>query len=316
MNKVVITGGAGFIGSHLADEVSEQGYHVIIIDDLSSGKMENITTLLKNSDARFIQGSVTDLPLMQDVCKGVTYVYHLAAIASPPKSVDNPMANHEVNLTGTLNVLLAARDNNVKKVVYASSAAVYGNTRILPTGEDTPTMPRSPYAVAKLAGEYYCQVFTEAYGPPTVCLRYFNIYGPRQDPASEYAAVIPAFIRMASRGEPLTIDGDGEQTRDFVFVKDVVRANILAVESEANGIFNIGSGEGITINQLADTITKLTRSDVKPVYRDPRQGDIIHSLADITRAIALGYRPVYNLEAGIKETILINEALPSSRKIL
>ncbi len=315
MKKAVITGGAGFIGSHLAEEVFKRGYHVVILDDLSSGKMENIAGLLGNAGTEFIRGSIVGLPLLQKVFRGVTHVFHLAAIASPPKSMEDPLADHEVNLTGTLNVLMAARDNGVKKVVYASSAAVYGDTLTLPTGEDTPAMPRSPYAVAKLAGEYYCRVFTEAYGLPAVCLRYFNIYGPRQDPASDYAAVIPAFIQMASQGEPLTIDGDGEQTRDFVFIKDVVRANILASEGELSGVYNIGSGEGTTVNGLAEMIIRLTGGKVKPVYGDPRPGDITHSLADITRAAALSYRPAYSLEAGIKETILSNNTLTSSRKI-
>jgi UDP-glucose 4-epimerase len=315
MKKAVITGGAGFIGSHLAEEVLKRGYHVIILDDLSAGKMENIAGLLRDSNAEFIRGSIVDLPWLQKVFRGVTYVFHLAAIASVAKSMENPLATHEVNLTGTLNVLQAAKDNGVKKVIYASSAAVYGDTLTLPAGEDTPALPQSPYAVAKLAGEHYCRVFTEAYGLPAVCLRSFNIYGPRQDPASDYAAVIPAFIRRASRGEPLTIYGDGEQTRDFLYVQDAVKANILAAESGLSGVFNIGSGEGTTINRLAGMIISLVKSKVKTVYGDSRPGDIRHSRADITRAAALGYRPGYTLEAGIKATILSNDTTLSSPKI-
>jgi UDP-glucose 4-epimerase len=315
MKKAVVTGGAGFIGSHLAEEVSKQGYKVIILDDLSAGKMENIAGLLKDSKAEFVRGSVVDLPRLQKVFRDANYIFHLAAIASVPKSMKDPLASHEVNLTGTLNVLQAARDNGVKKLVYASSAAVYGDTRVQPTGEDVPALPQSPYAVAKLAGEHYCRVFTEAYGLPAVCLRYFNIFGPRQDPASEYAAVIPAFIQKATRGEPLAIDGDGEQTRDFVYVKDAVRANILAAESGLSGVFNIGGGQSISINHLADLILRLAGSNQKPVHREPRAGDIKHSLADITRARKLGFHPAYTLEAGIKEMMLSQSTGVSSRKI-
>jgi UDP-glucose 4-epimerase len=316
MKKAVITGGAGFIGSHLAEGVSRQGYQVVILDDLSAGKMENIADLLKNAPAEFIRGSIVDLRLLQKVFRDAACVFHLAAIASVPKSMKDPLGSHEVNLTGTLNVLQAARENGVKKVVYASSAAVYGDTRVQPTGEGVPTAPQSPYAVSKLAGEYYCRVFQEAYGMPAVCLRYFNIYGPRQDPASEYAAVIPAFIQKASRGEPLTIYGDGKQTRDFVYVKDVVQANLLAAESGISGVFNIGSGEAITINRLAVIINKLTGNKSPLVYRDPRPGDILHSLADIKQALKAGYRPGYALEAGLREMIQHSPGPPSSRKIL
>jgi UDP-glucose 4-epimerase len=314
MKKAVVTGGAGFIGSHLAAELSKRGYHVIILDDLSSGKMENIADLIKNAGAEFVRGSITDLPLLPKVFRDVTYVFHLAAIASVPKSMEDPLSSHEVTLTGTLKVLQAANESGVKKLVYASSAAVYGDTVTMPTGEDTPTLPQSPYAVAKLAGEYYCRVFTEAFKLPTVCLRYFNIFGPRQDPASQYASVIPVFIQRASRGEPLFIDGDGEQTRDFVFVKDVVKANIMAAEGDFTGIYNIGGGKKISVNQLAEIILKLTGSTEKPVHRQPRPGDIKHSMADITRARGVGYHPGYTLEDGLREMILPKQAALDSRK--
>ena len=301
--RVLITGGAGFIGSHLVDELARRGYYVIILDDLSTGKMENIELLLKKENAEFIQGSITDLPLLQKLFQGVDYVFHQAALPSVLRSVEDPLSTNKVNITGTLNVLLAARDNNTKKVIYASSSSVYGNTPTLPKTEDMVPHPQSPYTVTKLAGEYYCQVFYQVYGLPTVCLRYFNVYGPRQNPNSQYAAVIPRFIQRVLGDKPPIIFGDGEQTRDFTFVKDAVEANILAAESDATGVFNIGKGESISINRLAELIIELVGKGVKPVHREPRPGDIRHSLADISKAKAFGYDPNYNLEEGLRETI-------------
>jgi len=314
MRKVVVTGGAGFIGSHLAKELARRGYEVIILDDLSTGRMKNITGLTKtrnptNSTTQktqqvvFIQGSVTDVLLLQKLFQGAHYVFHQAAIPSVPRSIANPQASHEANITGTLNVLLAARDNGIKKVIYASSSSVYGDTPELPKREDMPPNPQSPYAVTKLAGEYYCGVFQRVYGLHTVCLRYFNVYGPRQDPNSQYAAVVPRFISRVFQGECPIIFGDGDQTRDFTFIEDVVEANILAAESEATGIFNIGRGERITINQLAGLTIKLIGSNVEPVYEDPRPGDIRHSLADVSRAKTFGYEPKCSLEYGLREII-------------
>ena len=303
MKKVVVTGGAGFIGSHLAEELVRQGYQTIILDDLSTGRMENIEKLLKNENVEFIRGSVTDLSMLKKLFKDTSYIFHLAAIPSVPRSIKNPQATHEVNVNGTLNVLLAAKENTVKKVVYASSSSVYGDTPTLPKKEDMTPHPLSPYAVTKLAGEYYCQIFHEVYKLPTVCLRYFNVYGPRQDPSSQYAAVIPRFIKMVSEGNPPIIFGDGEQTRDFTFVKDAVEANILAAESNASGLFNIARGESTTINHLAKLIIGLIGNNVEPVHQEPRLGDVRHSLADISRASTFGYRPKYSLEAGLCEMI-------------
>jgi len=252
--KVVITGGAGFIGSHLADELARRGYKVTIIDDLSTGKIENMASLLGTGSVEFIRGSVTDLPLLQELFQGVDYVFHQAAVASVPQSIETPLVSNDVNVSGTLKVLLAARDNGVRKVIYASSSSIYGDDTALPQKEDSLPGPQSPYAVSKLAGEYYCRVFQEVYGLPTVCLRYFNVYGPRCEPDSQYAAVIPRFISRVSRGEPPIIYGDGEQTRDFVFVNDIVEANILAAQTDVSGIFNVGNGESITINQLAELV--------------------------------------------------------------
>ena len=303
MKKVVITGGAGFIGSHLSEELARRGYHTIILDDLSTGKKENIEPLLKRENVEFIKGSITDLPLLQKVFSCVLYVFHMEAVTSVPQSIENPQASHEVNATGTLNVLLAARDNSVSKVNFSSSAAVYGDTPAPTQKEDMLPSPQSPYAVAKLTGEYYCRVFQEVYALPTACLRYFNVYGSRQDPLSQYAAVIPRFLTAVSQGNPPIIFGDGEQTRDFIFIKDVVTANILVAESEMSGVYNIGKGERTSINQLAEIIISLTGKDIKPVYEKPRAGDIIHSLADISRVGSFGYKPQYSLVEGIKQIL-------------
>ena len=303
VKKVVITGGAGFIGSHLAERLIKQGYRTIILDDLSTGKIENIKEMLNKESVEFVQGSVTDLRLLNRIFQDASYIFHLAAIPSVPRSVENPQASHEVNVNGTLNVLLAARENSVRKVVYASSSSVYGDTPTLPKREDMMPCPLSPYAVTKLTGEYYCQVFSKVYQLPTVCLRYFNIYGPRQDPNSQYAAVIPRFIQRVSEGNPPIIFGDGEQTRDFTFVKDAVEANILAAESDASGLVNISRGESISLNELAKLIIGTIGNNVKPVHQEPRPGDIRHSLADIAKARAYGYEPKYSLEAGLGETI-------------
>ena len=303
MKRVVVTGGAGFIGSHLAEELVRRGYYVIILDDVSTGKIENIELLLKQGTVEFIQGSITDFPLLRKLFQGIDYVFHQAAIPSVARSIENPQVTHEVNVTGTLKVLLAARDNRVRKVIYASSSSVYGDTPTLPKSEDMVPNPQSPYAVTKLAGEFYCRVFQEVYGLPAVCLRYFNVYGPRQDPHSQYAAVIPSFIKRVSEKSPPIIFGDGEQTRDFTFVKDAVEANLLAAESNTTGIFNIGGGESISINQLARLTVKLIGNNIEPIYAEPRPGDIRHSLADISRAKGFGYNPKYSLEEGLRETI-------------
>jgi len=303
MQRTIVTGGAGFIGSHLAEELVRRGYQGTILDDLSTGKVENIKALMTNSDVRFIKGSVTDLSLLSKLFQNIDYVFHLAAIPSVSRSIENPLASHRVSVTGTLKVLLAAKENKVKKVIYASSSSVYGDTPALPKREDMLPNPQSPYAVTKLAGEYYCQVFHQIYGLPTISLRYFNVYGLRQDPNSQYAAVIPTFIKRLSEGKPPIIFGNGEQTRDFTFIKDAVEANILAAESNATGIFNIGTGQRITINELARLIPRLLGKDIKPIHREARPGDIRHSLADISKAKQFGYNPRYSLEEGLKETI-------------
>ena len=303
MAKAIVTGGAGFIGSHLAEELARRGYQVVILDDLSTGKMENIKGLLDKDNVTFVQGSIGDLSLLKRLFRNIDFVFHQAAISSVPRSIENPLATNETNVTGTLNVLLAAKDSGVKKVIYASSTAVYGDTPTLPQKEEMMPNPQSPYAITKLIGEYYCQVFQAVYCLPTVSLRYFNVYGPKQDPNSDYAAVIPRFIKRVSKGKSPIIFGDGEQTRDFAFVTDVVRANISAAESDATGVFNIGQGRRVTINELARLIIHIMNKDLGVIYQGARPGDIRHSLADINKARLFGYEPQYDLERGLKETI-------------
>ena len=299
--KIVITGGAGFIGSNLAEVLSKDNANeVIVLDDLSTGKLANT----KEMAIKFVNGSITDLELLQTIFKDVDYVLHQAAIPSVPRSINEPIASNNANITGTLNVLVAARDRNVKKVVYASSSSVYGDTPKLPKREDMTPTPLSPYAVTKLTGEHYCNVFNEVYGLKTVALRYFNVYGPKQDPYSDYAAVIPKFVSRVLRDEPPLIYGDGQQTRDFTFVKDVVTANIRAMNSAATGVFNIASGNRITIQELAELVMKLMDKDLGVILEEPRKGDVLHSLADVSKAKAgFGYEPGYRLETGLEETV-------------
>ncbi len=303
MKKTIVTGGAGFIGSHLVEELVRRDYSVTVIDDLSSGSVDNLSSLLSENKIELVQETITNLSVLQKLFTGVDCVFHQAAIGSVPRSVAYPEIFHDVNITGTFNVLLAARDNNVSKVVYASSSSVYGDTPTLPKKEDMIPEPLSPYAVTKLTGEYYCKVFQKVYNLPTVCLRYFNVYGPRQNPHSQYAAAIPLFIKNCRENNPPVIFGDGEQTRDFTFVYDVVQANILAAESDAAGVYNVSQGERITINRLVEYIIEKTGADVRPVYTQERPGDILHSLAEISRAKTFGYQPEFDLQTGLERTI-------------
>jgi UDP-glucose 4-epimerase len=291
--KYIVTGGAGFIGSHVVEAIAGS-HEVVVIDNFSSGKPENLIGLPDN--IRVIQGSITNLPLLKDAFRGADGIFHMAAIASVASSVDDPLSTHTTNITGTLNVLLAARICEVKKVVFASSSAVYGDEPTLPKREDMLPVPLSPYSVSKLAGEYYCKVFSELFGVKTISLRYFNVFGPRQDPLSEYAAVIPNFIIRLLDHQPPLIFGDGKQTRDFIYVKDVVQANILAMQSSATGIFNIGSGKSIDLNTLARTVAEVMKVNLSPSYENPRSGDIRNSVSDITAAKkAFGYQTGYSL---------------------
>jgi len=301
--KTLVTGGAGFIGSHLVKELIVRGYRVTILDDLSTGSVDNIRETLVSGRAELVRGSITDTNLLTQCCLGVRYLFHLAAISRVPQSVADPVSTHEVNINGTLKVLLAARQSGVAKFIYASSSSVYGENPELPQHEEMVPQPVSPYAVSKLVGEHYAGVFQQIYGLPTVSLRFFNAYGSHQDPDSPYSNVIPLFIRRITQGiAPLVFD-DGEQSRDFVYVKDIVRAALLVAESEASGTFNIGSGQGTSVNQLLAHIGEIIGCKVEPEYRPPRPGDPKHTLADIRRAAKIGYRPEYDIARGLREVV-------------
>jgi len=297
--KYVITGGAGFIGSHIAQTLA-QDHEVIVIDNLFSGNLKNI----QEFPVIFKNGDITDLQFLKSTFDEADGIFHQAAITSVPRSVKNPLPTNEVNILGTLNVLIAARDMNVKKVVYASSSSIYGDTEILPKKENFTPNPLSPYGVSKLAGEQYCKVFSELYGLQTVSLRYFNVFGPRQDPKSEYSAVIPKFISKIINRESPTIFGDGSQTRDFTYVKDVVQANIKAMKGSTSGIFNIAYNQQISLNTLALMIMDIIGFQIPITYAAPRSGDIHDSRADISEAKnKLNYFPEYSVKTGLEETI-------------
>ncbi|HEX6816429.1 MAG TPA: SDR family oxidoreductase [Gemmatimonadaceae bacterium] len=303
----VVTGGAGFIGSHLVEHLvtAAGGHRVTVLDNFSTGKRENLAPWL--DQIRVVEGSVTDPDACRDAIAGADFVLHQAALPSVPRSLRDPVASHEANTTGTLNVLIAARDAHVKRVVYAASSSAYGNTAELPKREEMLPRPLSPYAAAKYAGEQYCRAFHASFGVGTIALRYFNVFGPRQDPTSQYAAVIPKFIMCADAGEPPTIFGDGEQTRDFTFVRNVVRANLLACEAPAAALgeaYNVGCGERVSVNALWRRIRDMLGATVEARYEPSRTGDVRDSLASLDRVRAmLGYTPVVALDDGLRETV-------------
>jgi len=300
----LITGGAGFIGSHLVETLVNSGCRVRVLDDFSSGKEENLKDLTDRIE--IIRGDIRNLQLCLKAVEDMEVILHQAAVASVPRSISEPILAHEVNLTGTLNLLLAAARTKVKSLVFASSSAVYGDDPVFPKKEDSLGKPLSPYAAQKLASEKYIQVFSSLYGFNAVCLRYFNVFGPRQDPQSQYAAVIPIFITRMLQGLPPVIFGDGQQSRDFIFVGNVVRANLLAAEAEGfrGEVFNIGSATRVTINDLAEKINSFLNFSLKPVYAEARVGDIKESYADISRAEKyLGFKPEIDFLQGLKLTI-------------
>ncbi|WP_292519847.1 SDR family oxidoreductase [Methanoculleus sp.] len=302
--RYIVTGGAGFIGSNLAERLAHDGHEVVVVDDFATGRRENIEHLIDHPQVTIIEGSVTDLSLLTDACTGADGIFHQAAIASVPRSVKDPLETNAVNAGGTVNVLWAAKECGVPAVVAASTSAIYGDDPVFPKRETMAPTPLSPYAVSKLAGEYYGKVFSDLYGIRTAFLRYFNVFGPRQDPNSEYAAVIPKFITRLLDGKPPIIFGDGEQTRDFIFVADVVRANIQAMESGASGVFNIAGGRRISLNELALHLSGITDVRAPPVYESPRPGDVRDSLADISRAReAFDFSPRCTLDEGLRETV-------------
>jgi UDP-glucose 4-epimerase len=300
--KIAITGGAGFIGSNLTRALSKDN-EIVIIDDLSSGNIENLKDLIELENIEFIKGSITNLSLLNKAFLDVDYVFHLAAIASVLKSLNEPIKTINVNVNGTLNILIASKNNDVKKVVNSSSSAVYGNPEKFPIKEKIQPMPLSPYSASKIASEYYCKLFTDILDLQTVSLRYFNVYGPRQNPKSEYAAVIPKFISQIISDQSIIIFGDGKQTRDFVYVDDVINANILAAKSNLSDIYNVGSGKKISINQIAEKIMKLTKNKVKIIYDKPRKGDVYESYSDISKIKTIGYSPKTSLDVGLNTTI-------------
>ncbi|MBU0568973.1 SDR family oxidoreductase [bacterium] len=302
--KYLITGGAGFIGSNIAEKLVKEGEDVRILDNFSTGRRENIAPLLDK--IKLIEGDLRDLPAVKEAVKGIDYILHQGAIPSVPRSIASPIESNEANANGTLNLLVAARDEGVKRVVYASSSSVYGDTPELPKREDMRPNPLSPYAVAKLAGEYYCQVFFKIYGLETVCLRYFNVFGPRQDPTSQYAAVVPKFITAILCGKSPTIYGDGLQSRDFTYIENVIKANLLAAQSpEAPGkVYNMACQKRFTLLELIDVLNEILGTKIEPVHADPKPGDVKHSLADITRAKnELGFKVEVDFKEGLKRTI-------------
>ncbi|MGI9626011.1 MAG: SDR family oxidoreductase [Longimicrobiales bacterium] len=302
----LVTGGAGFIGSNLVEALIKGGAVVRVLDDFSTGRRSNLAEF----EGRFelIEGSITDPATCSAATAGVEYVLHQAAVPSVQKSLEDPLTTHTVGATGTLNVLVAARDNGVQRVVVAGSSSAYGDTPELPKREDMTPSPRSPYAIAKLAGEQYARVFPDLFGMGTVVLRYFNVFGPRQDPDSLYSAVIPLFFRHAVGGTQPFINGDGEQTRDFTYIQNVVQANLRACTAEGPGVlgrvFNVGCGERISINRLWESITSIVGVDLDAIFRDPRPGDVRDSLADITSIQEkLGYEPTVDLNRGLELTL-------------
>lgn len=298
--KALVTGGAGFIGSHIAQRLVQEGYQAVILDNLSTGRLENLESFADKVD--FVEGDVRDAALLRKLCQGCELVFHQAAVVSVPYSVEHPQESHDVNIQGTLNALLAARDAGAKRLVFASSAAIYGEDPALPKREQMLPEPISPYAVEKIAGEHYLSAFNQLYGLQTVALRYFNVFGPRQDPSSPYSGVISIFVDRLLRQEDPTIFGDGEQYRDFVFVQDVVQANMLAAtHDDAPGkVFNVGRGERTSLNQLVEILSRLAGYQASPTHGEPRAGDIRESLADIARIRqTLGYAPEVEVEQGL-----------------
>jgi len=304
MKTCLVTGGAGFIGSHLSETLAARGHKVRILDDFSSGREENLAGFA--GQVQVIRGDIREPNTVRQAIQGTDWVFHLAAAASVPRSIDDPEGIHQINVTGTLNVLVAARDAGVKRLVYAASSSAYGDSPVSPKHEDLPTDTRSPYAASKVAGEDYCRAFHRVYGLETVCLRYFNVFGPRQDPDSPYAAVVPLFVRALLDGRSPVIFGDGRQTRDFTYVANVVEANLLAAEAaDAPGcIINAACGDEYSINDLLEKIGRLLQLVPNPTLVPPRPGDVRHSRADIGKARRLlGFEPTVSFQEGLERTV-------------
>ena len=304
MSVCLVTGGAGFIGSHLVEALVERGDTVRVLDNFSTGALANLERVRRR--VHVLDGDITDLASVQTAMKGVEVVFHQAALASVPRSIANPLATHHACVTGTLHVLMAARDAGARRVVYAASSSAYGGSRKLPKCEDDPTIPLSPYAVAKLAGEQYCAVFAGVYGLETVRLRYFNVFGPRQSPDSPYAAVIPKFIEAMTNGCSPLIHGDGEQSRDFTFVADVVQANLRAAEAPgvSGRVYNIACGRRTSLLELVRHLNELLGTAIEPEHTEARAGDVRHSLASIDAARTdLHYEPTTDIVTGLRHCL-------------
>jgi UDP-glucose 4-epimerase len=304
MKRALVTGGAGFIGSHLVEGLLARGYQVRVLDNFATGRRENLTHIA--TEIELLEGDVCNLTTVRNAVRQVDVVFHEAALPSVERSVKNPLESNEVNIAGTLNVLLAARDAGVRRVVYAASSSAYGDTPTLPKIETMLPDPLSPYAVSKLAGEQYMKVFTQLYGLSTISLRYFNIFGPRQDPTTQYAGFIAKVVSCALECVPYPVFGDGEQSRDFTYVENAVQANLLASEAafEGSPLLNIACGTRATLNQIIAMVNELTQQKLAAHYGPPRAGDVRHSLADITRAKQiLGYQPTVDTREGLRRTL-------------
>lgn len=302
--RALVTGGGGFIGSHLVARLLRDGHQVRVLDNFATGRRENLRPFA--GDVELVEGDVRSYERAHTAVQGCDAVLHQAALPSVPRSVQDPLTTNDANVVGTLNVLLCARDSGVGRVVFASSSSIYGATETLPKREDLPVAPMSPYAVSKLAGEGYCRAFAQVYGVETVALRYFNVFGPGQDPLSEYAAVIPRFVLAALADASPVVHGDGEQSRDFTYIDNVVDANLLALEAEgvAGQAFNIACGEAISLNRVLDELRALTGREIAPRHEDRRPGDVLHSHADVSRAAErLGYEPRVPFGEGLRATL-------------
>jgi UDP-glucose 4-epimerase len=317
MANVLVTGGAGFIGSNLTQALLERGHSVRILDDFSTGRRENLIFDKEYASLEILEGDICELCTCQKAMNNIEYVFHQAALPSVQRSVEDPKTSNAVNAGGTLNILLAAREEGVKRLIYASSSSVYGDTPSLPKHEGMPPDPLSPYALQKYIGEQYCRLFYQLYGLETISLRYFNIFGPKQDPNSIYSAVIPKFIDALLQGRPPIIFGDGEQSRDFTYIENVVQANLLAmsVPSLRGETVNIACGERTSLNQLLNVLKKVLGSTLSPVYQDPRQGDVRHSLADIRKGKEiLNYEPTVAVERGLEKTVNFFQNQPNTQR--
>lgn len=303
-SSYLVTGAAGFIGSHIAETLVEQGERVKVLDNFATGKRENLAPFLGRIE--LIEGDLRNPADVRRAVEGVEIIFHEGALPSVPKSVEDPAGSNESNITGTLNLLIAARDAGVKRVVYAASSSAYGDSPTLPKEETMTPAPLSPYATQKYVGELYCRNFYDLFGLETVALRYFNVFGPRQDPMSQYAAVIPKFITALAEGKPPTIYGDGEQSRDFTYIENVVQANLVAARAEraAGEMMNFACGERYTLNEILARLQEIMKTNVQPIFEDPRPGDVKHSLADTRKSRRLlGYTPHISLEEGLERTV-------------